>query len=384
MGSRKILCVDDDEKVLNGIERQQGDNFDITIAVGPTEALQIIESEGPFAVVISDMKMPDMNGVALLKKVREISPNTVRMILTGFAELTSTIEAINDGHIFRFLAKPCSESDLAASFESGLNQYALIEAERELVEGTLRGSVKVLSDVLSLVNPLAFGQATRVKSTVDGILKHVDVENRWQLEIAAMLSALGCVTLPNELLKKKLNGTLLTYDEKEILNGHPSVSGDLLRAIPRLDIVADIIALHQTKSSDPRLNDSPVRRQSRILKLALDFDLVELNAESAMHALNHFKDQGGEYGDDLIDALSQFVQNERHVQFVNVMIHELVDGMVLAEDIKNSSNGLLLMSKGQELTRSARRLLENFSKNKSIHEPLKVVVANAKLEPTSA
>ena len=100
----------------NGILRQQGDDFDISVSVGPLAALELIQAEGPFAVVLSDMRMPEMNGVEFLKRVREESPNTVRMMLTGFAELSTTIQAVNEGHIFRFLAKPCSAEDMSAAF----------------------------------------------------------------------------------------------------------------------------------------------------------------------------------------------------------------------------------------------------------------------------
>ena len=129
MSNQSILVVDDEEKLLRGIERQQGDDFDITTALGPKRALETLEDNGPFAVVVSDMQMPEMNGIELLNEIKTRHPNTVRMMLTGFAELKTTIDAINRGHIFRFLTKPCSEEDLAAAFETGLRQHALIESE---------------------------------------------------------------------------------------------------------------------------------------------------------------------------------------------------------------------------------------------------------------
>ncbi|MGB7345862.1 MAG: HD domain-containing phosphohydrolase [Pirellulaceae bacterium] len=375
MANTKILCVDDDQKILNGIVRQQGEDFDITLALGPHQALRIIAEEGSFAVVLSDMRMPEMNGVQLLARVREGSPNTVRMILTGYAELQTTIEAVNEGHIFRFLSKPCSEEDLASAFKSGLRQHSLVEAEKELVEGTLYGSVKVLSDVLSLVNPLAFGQSSRVRTTVDGILKRMNIADQWQLEIAAMLSSLGCVTLPSDLLKKKLDGVKLSTEEKNIFDAHPAIAGELLRSIPRLEHVAEIIAHQNAASSEKAIANKQTPIESRILKIAIEFDLRELNAESSLHALRELKADRDQYGEDLFDALSDYVKTERNLEFTSLMVHEIRQGMVLAEDIKNAG-GTLLMSKGQEISSSAIRLLENFSNNKSIREPINVVVSN--------
>lgn len=376
MANTSILFVDDDEKILNGILRQQGDDFDISIAVGPMEALELVESEGPFAVVVSDMRMPEMNGIQLLKRIREMSPNTVRMILTGYAELNTTIEAVNEGHIFRFLAKPCSEEDMAASLQAGLRQYALVEAEKELVEGTLHGSVNVLSEVLSLVNPLAFGQSTRIRSTVDGILKRFTIEDQWQLEIAAMLSSLGCVTLPPDLLQKKLDGHALTADEEEVFGNHPALASELIKTIPRLERVAEIISyLHVGERSTP-IDRTEMPIESQILNLALDFDLQELGSESSLHAVGVLKENGDRYAPKLIEALQSYVQEERDFEFAELMVHEIREGMVLADDIR-TDNGTLLMSKGQTITTSATRLLRNFSNNGSISGPFKVMLSKS-------
>lgn len=377
MTNTRILCVDDDEKILSGIRRQQSDNFDIETAVGPHAALKMIAEEEPYAVVLSDMRMPDMNGVELLAQVREASPDTVRMILTGYAELDTTIGAVNQGHIFRFLSKPCDEDVLADAFRAGLRQYSLVQAEKELVEGTLRGCVKVLSDVLSLINPLAFGQSIRVRAIVDALLKRVSVEHQWQLEIAAMLSALGCVTLPVDLLEKKLNGDELSDEEAQTFSEHPAIAGELIRGIPRLDVVAEIIASQRTEASAESPIDPNMSIESRILNLAVNFDLLELNAESSLHALAELKKSPELYGTDLLDPFTDFIKTERNLEFAELMLFEIHEGMVLAQDIK-TSNGLLLMSKGQEITKSASRLLENYRANKAIEEPIKVVISQQK------
>lgn len=374
MANRKILCVDDDEKILRGILRQQSDDFDVSIATGPAEALELIKREGPFAVVVSDMRMPEMNGVQLLSKIREVSPDTVRIILTGYAELESTIQAVNQGHIFRFLSKPCSQADFAAALESGLRQYALVEAERELVEGTLHGSVKVLSEVLSLVNPLAFGQSTRVCRTVNGILKRTKVKNQWQVEIAAMLSSLGCVALPTELLEKYIAGTPLSKAEANTFANHPTIAGELIRTIPRLDHVADIIASQNVSHNGLQEQNSSRSIENRILQLAKDFDSLELALESPIHALAELKEQSHFYGTDIVEALSDYVISERSYSFKKMQISEIKVGMVLDQDLKNRA-GRLLMTKGQAISESARRFLMNVAQNDAIEEPIRVVLS---------
>lgn len=377
MGNKRILFVDDDEKLLNGILRQQGDRFDLTTALGGVEAIDTIQHEGPFAVVVSDMRMPQMNGIELLKRVRAIAPDTVRMMFTGFAELNSTIEAINEGNIFRFIAKPCCEIDMANSLNAALRQHALIEAEKELVEGTLRGSVNILSEMLSLVSPLAFSQTTRVRGIVDGLLKQIKIENQWQLEIAAMLSSLGCVTIPNEVLEKKLNGEAVSRDEEKIFANHPRQASDLIKTIPRLEQVAEIIRCQQMPSDEKGVDGKPVPVESRILKLAIEFDRKERSSKSSLHAFREFKDRNHDYGDDLIDALERFIKEERSFSCEEVRLHEITEGMILAEDLRRDG-GTLLMSQGQRLSASAIRLLENYAKNSSLGGRIKVITPNSK------
>ncbi len=372
MSDERILLVDDDEKLIKGLVRHLDDEFDITAALGPGQALELLETDGPFAVVVSDMRMPEMNGVELLRRVRETSPDTVRIMLTGFAELNTTIAAINEGHIFRFLAKPCRNEDMAAALRAGLQQYALVTAERELVEGTLHGSVQVLADILSLVNPLAFGQSTRVRTIVDGVLKRMTISDQWELEIASMLSSLGCVTLPAALLEKKFSGQELTAEEHSLFNRHPERAGSLIRHIPRLERVADIIA---RQSGDCRPADSrDTERKAQILRLALEFDSAEQRTGSPVLALNELREQSASFETDIFEALIRFVEEERQTEAEEIDVDDLEEGMVLAEDV-HGRNGMLLLSKGQRISQSAKRVIENHVRQGAMTGRVKIVAA---------
>src|ERR1700735_5369190 len=156
--TNRILCVDDEPNILLAFARQLR-KYEIVTALGPELGLKTVEEQGPFAVVVSDLRMPRMSGVQFLTKVKELSPDTVRIMLTGHGDLSAAAEAVNQGSIFRFLLKPCPTEVLSGALEAGLEQYRLVNAERQLLEQTLRGSVEVLSEILSLSNQEAFGQA---------------------------------------------------------------------------------------------------------------------------------------------------------------------------------------------------------------------------------
>src|SRR5262249_1916023 len=140
-----ILLVDDEPNVLLGYQRLLRGEFDTETAVGAPLALKIIQARGPFAIVLSDMRMPEMDGIEFLTRVKALSPDTVRIMLTGYADVKTALSAVNDGNIFRFLTKPCSKETLASALAAGLAQYRLVTTEKELLEKTLAGSVALLT-----------------------------------------------------------------------------------------------------------------------------------------------------------------------------------------------------------------------------------------------
>jgi ActR/RegA family two-component response regulator len=130
----KILFVDDDLSILQGYNRILHREFQVSTANSGEQGLATIRTAGPFAVVISDMRMPGMNGAQFLAKVREKAPDTVRMLLTGYSDLDAAIEAVNQGNIFRYLTKPCEKEILVKAIKSGLESFHSVIARNELVK----------------------------------------------------------------------------------------------------------------------------------------------------------------------------------------------------------------------------------------------------------
>ena len=123
MQPKRILLVDDEARLLSALRRRLSDDFDIKTATSGAEALQIIEGDDAIAVVVADMQMPGMNGVDLLKIVREKAPAIRRIMLTGNADLETAMAAINDGKVMRFLRKPCDAAELKAVLSQGLEEF---------------------------------------------------------------------------------------------------------------------------------------------------------------------------------------------------------------------------------------------------------------------
>ena len=130
---RRILCVDDEVNVLNALQRNLRKYFAVDTASDGTQALTALERQGPYAVIVADMRMPGMDGVELLTRVRDKYPDTVRVMLTGNADRQTAIDAVNRGHVYQFLTKPCPPETLSIVVSEGVKQYEFVVAEREFL-----------------------------------------------------------------------------------------------------------------------------------------------------------------------------------------------------------------------------------------------------------
>jgi DNA-binding NtrC family response regulator len=128
--AEKILLVDDDRNILDGYRRSLSREFQLETALGGQEALNLATNSGPYAVVVSDMRMPGMDGIELLRTIKTRWPDTIRVMLTGNADIDTAVNAINEGSIFRFLNKPCSKEMMGKTLTASLMQYRLITAEK--------------------------------------------------------------------------------------------------------------------------------------------------------------------------------------------------------------------------------------------------------------
>lgn len=371
----KILCVDDEPNVLEGLKLHLRRYYEVRTASGGSMALDLLEREGPFAVVLSDMRMPGMDGATLLGQVRRRSPDTTRMLLTGQADLDSAIAAVNEGQLFRFLTKPCPPPALLQAFEAGVAQHRLITAERVLLEQTLRGVIRTLTDVLALTHPVAFGRANRLKRHAVDLAKQIGVQrDLWPLEVAALLSQIGCIILPDETLEKLYQGGVPSEKERAMLERVPAVTEQLLGNIPRLEPVLAILGNRDKPYRfDPAELDA-VRIGGPILKLAGDFDTLINQGNSAQLALDILRGRPGRYDPTLLDAfiaIRSATGQRRAIKEVAILALQV--GMVFAEDVRTKS-GALLVSRGQEVKPGLLERLYNLQDVRTL-PPVKVVVA---------
>lgn len=382
----KILLVDDEKNLLAGLERQLRGTFNIVTAESAQNGLRAIEEKGPFAVIVSDMRMPEMNGIQFLVKASEACPDTVRMMLTGNADLETTMHAVNEGNIFRFLTKPCQKETMEWALADGIKQYRLVMAERDLLENTLKGSVKVLTSILELVNPLAFSRTSRIQNYVSQICKHLYVKDIWQYELAAMLSQIGCVAVPSSTLVTVYAGGDLPEGELKMFNDHPQLGKQLLSNIPRLEKVSEMISGQLTNTENSTTDRDGLPSDigllgAQILRTAIDFDSLISRGKSATQALGEMKSGANNYYPIILQTLKDIQLAYVEMQSKVVNIRDLNDSMILAEDVRTHSGGLLA-AKDQQVSVSVRKLLRNYVEQKTIPETISVLIPSGKIKET--
>ncbi|MEB3245045.1 MAG: HD domain-containing phosphohydrolase [Vampirovibrionales bacterium] len=426
----KILLVDDEPHILQALQRLiRPLLYDVTITQSPAHACQLA-TEQEFAVVISDYKMPDMTGTEVLRSIKACSPDTVRMLLTGYADATAAQEAINDGAVYRFLNKPWQNDDLAVVIKQAVAQYRLMKENQRLqevihkrndtlrqlnqilgqkvmrrtaeitalnqkLEASLMGAIKVLAQVSDARygHDAQGGHAQRVSNLCKAFGQRMGMEpaRLQQLEIAALLHDIGKMLVSSDFISKPEH--LLTPVERLKQKQHVTLGQDLLGSIPGLEAVAGWVR-HHHESFDglgypDRLFGHKIPLESRIIALADAYDNA-LNRSSASSAAVRISTSGAyqtiqqqagkQFDPELVTMLSEILQaemtknNAARPGVIEILGQGLCSGMRLAEDLI-SDQGVLLLPKETLLNEESLMQLKRTLAKTPMHQGIFVYQA---------
>ncbi|MBI1247476.1 response regulator [bacterium] len=372
--NKRVLFVDDDPNLLSGIRRHLRKHFEIQTATSGAEGLLILEDCGPFAVIVSDMQMPEMNGAQFLSEVRRKHRDSTRIMLTGDAGQKTAIDAVNCGEVFRFANKPCPIEKLRELVESGIEQYRLVTAEKTILSKTLGGSVGVLTEILSLSNPKAFGRTARVRALAKKICDRLSGFDGWEVELAAMLFPVGYLSVPESILDRINKGEVLSASEQEQFDRHATVGSNLINRIPRLQSVARIVA-YQGKAFDgsgypkDEVSEAAIPIGARILKLLIDFDALLQSGVEENRAAAILSGRSGHYDPEILEELNAIVG----VDFVirEIPVTDLEDGMLLESNLC-TMEGEVLLAKGRYVSAVIVERLHDFMRTRAVRKTVQV------------
>lgn len=276
----KVLFVDDDAQLVKSFKRRFKGEFNIEVALSGQEGLEVLASQGPFGVVVSDYRMPVMDGIEFLSQVSKIAPDTVRIILTGHADLNTAIKAVNEGHVFRFLTKPHPPEDLAQAVREGLRYYQLIAGERELKalkkwREIIEAMVAAFVTLVETRDPYTAGHQQKVARLSSKIAEEMGLpkDQAEAIRLAATIHDIGKMYVPAEFLNRPGK---LTEIELSIIRLHPRVGYDILRPIAFEHPIPEIVWQHHERldgSGYPQgLAGENILLEARIIAVA---DVVE-------------------------------------------------------------------------------------------------------------
>lgn len=389
----RVLFVDDEPSILNALKRLfRSQKLEILTAGSGREGIALLE-KAPVDLVISDMRMPEMDGAQLLEEVFSRWPETKRILLTGFSEASSTIAAINRGKIWCYIAKPWNDEDLLVTVQQALAHRRLMRQNARLIELTqlqneelkqlnagleqkvaartselqaanaeLRQSflstVQVFSNLIEHREGRMGGHSRRVADLSRQLAERLGLDEAEQRTVllAGLLHDIGKIGMSDRLLGRPFNALSLT--EKQEFMRHPVKGQQLLTGIPQLGEAAKIIRHHHEcmdgSGYPDQIGGLMVPLGSRILAVANDFDelqngalsLQQLNVTEALEYI--IRQRGKRYDPTVVDALAAIhtENTSRPAQEVTVTPLELKPGMVLTRDLQHP-DGSLLLPKGR-------------------------------------
>jgi CheY-like chemotaxis protein len=375
-----VLLVDDEPKLIESVSLHLGRHYQLISANGGAAALELLSAHPDTSVIVSDMRMPGMDGATFLARARVSTPDAIRILLTGQTDVTSAIAAVNEGQIYRFLTKPCPPPELLKAIEAACTQHRLVTAEKVLLEQTLQGCIRALMDVLALVNPQLFGRAMRVKQLVCDMATRLSLPNPWQIEMAAMLSQLPYVTLPGETVERLQSGQQLSSAEQQMAERLPEVVEQLLGQIPRLEVVRAMLAnayrpFNPADYLQPQAEAQLASRGGQLIATAVNFEMLTASGMSPADALGVLRSRADRYDPGVVGMLDgQGQDSGERSRVIEVTVMGLLPGMVLADDMRTATD-VLLMARSFAITPTFIERVRNFPAG-TVAEPIRVVVGS--------
>jgi FixJ family two-component response regulator len=400
---RYVLCVDDEPLLLEGLQRTLSDHFEVIGEARPLAALALLQKkERDFVAIVSDMRMPLMDGAKFLASAAELAPDSTRVLLTGHADLGAAIAAVNTGRVFRFLCKPCAPSELVSALEAAAEQHRLRRAEKDLLEQTLTGAVRLLSEVLALVAPGLFTRNQRIQSYVVYLAQRLGRPDAWRFELAACLSMIGCVGLPEEMLLRALAGAPLEPQESRALSEHFLSAHRLLAKIPRFEDIAEMVRLQadvaglgdapaplpsDSAPSQPDASPPPgsppsasapppppdVALGARMLRVARAVEQLVARGSTEAEASARLSPDASAADRALFTLLGDYRSVAVVGELKHLRVNQMTAQMVLEHDV-TTKTGVVVIPGGKQLTQPLLERLVRFSRANLLIEPIHVRV----------
>jgi len=380
-GNPIILVADGDPEIHKIFRKLLAEEFELVCFSESEDALKWLKQNTSVAVIVSCFNLPGRGGVKFNKVCERVVPYAARIMLTREQSLEHVLQAVNEGHLFMFLNKPCDATVFLNAMRAGLAYHKQMIHDRTMLEKTLAGSVKMLIEVLTMFHGDAFRRTVPVRHQALTLAKAIGLEKTWELQMAVMLSPLGEALLPKDILARYRAARSLSDQERDILDRAPDQTRELLKNIPQLERVADILYLSNRgydgsgfPKDGPRGDEIPIG--ARIIKLLTDlwYASPETGADAA--ALEALKIKHKAYDPKLLGLAKTLLldQPDRVEGQAPILcyIRALNVGDVLADDVLTEASHELVLARGHHLTQTTIRRLDQYNRVSGIRQPIRV------------
>lgn len=300
----RVLCVDDEPHVLESLRDGLRRRFDVTVTTNGFQALKIL-SEQPCEVVLSDMRMPMLNGARFLTLAREHSPDTVRLLLTGQSTVNDAVAAVNEGEVFRFLVKPCPVADLTAALESAVARHRALIAERDRAEQAVAHAARALAAIAATIDPSASARAERILRHGLELASAASAPlDEALLGLACELAQIGTVALSPETRAQLDRRSRLGREQAEELERLPELAARFVGLMPELAPAAALLSATAAPLEPGAGGATATPPEARVLRIVCDFELLEARGTPVGTALETMRRRAGRYDRSLLEVFA--------------------------------------------------------------------------------
>lgn len=288
-----ILAVDDEQNNLSLIKRTLRNDYEIIVASSGEEALEIVEQHGSeISLIVSDQKMPVMEGTELFKRISAKYPDIVKVLLTGYSNVDILVEAINECHLFQYILKPFEPEQLCMIVESGIKKYELSTSKTQILKDLSElfyKTIKSIAQALDAKDKYTHGHSMRVTLYSLALAKTLDLPDELleEIETTGLLHDIGKIAIPEKILLKPGK---LTDEEYEIIKSHPELGERLVDGIEKLKMISSWLKSHHERYDGKGYPDGLVGDQipisSRIIAIADTYDAMT-STRAYRSALSH-------------------------------------------------------------------------------------------------
>lgn len=380
-GSRgRVLVVDDVHENLLLLEKILKDECEVITAETGERAIMLATEAPQPDLILLDIMMPKMNGYIVITKLKAsaLTKDIPVIFITSMGDMKDEAKGLMLGAV-DYIVKPIKASIVKARVRTHLQLRQARHHIQGLYDETLTGIISLLNDVMTATNPVAYSRAARIRMHMRKIIKKLHVERAWEYDLAAMLSQIGCVTLDTDVLEKIYSGQDVPVESNDLFTRHPRLGGDLLKKIPHLEKVSEIVGQQEVsfeKACGEKLRSYNVETGTGVSFVDLGVALLKIAT-----TIDKFIKQGSTVGEafhkvaamldsvhpGLAELLDDAAQDEGGI--VALEINELRTDMVLANDLY-THKGMLLLSKETPLSTIVIERISAFNRSVGVVTPI--------------